>query len=234
MWGVHCGLFGENSVDRSQDMSWQSAGSCREGLWRGERPWGEHPKLDLSSSGHLGTRGTCPGPPLSWSIQDSPFRLLLPPAFRKNLCRGRIVKRWRGCPGSWWSPGDVQEMPGCDTECCGLVDKVVISQRLDLMILESFPTREWLCVWLTLALPLGPLGWLWARHFFFWLIFSHLRIMTSFKLKLENHTTVKIYKIITRFEGIVLDLPGENFVMCCSTPPASLNLLLVQNMVPNP
>lgn len=54
-----------------------------------------------------------------------------------------------------------------------------------------------------------------------------------FQLKLENYTTVKMYKITMRFKGIVLDLPGGNFVMCHSTAPASLRLLVIQSMVPN-
>lgn len=34
--------------------------------------------------------------------------------------------------------GAVQETTGCDTQCRGLIDKMVISQRLDSMILEVF------------------------------------------------------------------------------------------------
>lgn len=79
----------------------------------------------------------------------------------------------------------------------------------------------------------GP-SWVTLRQTFIFLpYFSHLGIMMPFQLKLENYTTVKMYKITMRFKGLVLDLPGGNFVMCRSTAPASLRLLVIQSMVPN-
>lgn len=68
VWGVYVSSLGRAlwaGVRICGDsLQWVAGKGCGK-LWRGERPWEEHLKLGLSPPGHLGTRGTCPGSPLS-------------------------------------------------------------------------------------------------------------------------------------------------------------------------
>lgn len=50
-----------------------------------------------------------------------------------------IVQHWKQGGGGITKPGGVPETAGCDTWCYGLVDMMVLGQRLD-TILEVFPT----------------------------------------------------------------------------------------------
>lgn len=50
-----------------------------------------------------------------------------------------IVQHWKQGGGGITKLGGVPETAGCDTWCYGLVDMMVLGQRLD-TILEVFPT----------------------------------------------------------------------------------------------
>lgn len=58
--------------------------------------------------------------------------------FRKNFFMQRAVKAWDGFPKWSHHPYCVQERTGHGTWCHDLIDKVVISHRLDMMTLEVF------------------------------------------------------------------------------------------------
>lgn len=53
----------------------------------------------------------------------------------------RVVEYWNGLPrggGGVTILGNVQQTPGCGTQCPGLVDKVGSGHRLGVMILKGF------------------------------------------------------------------------------------------------
>lgn len=111
----------------------------------------------------------------------------MPPALGRIFSQTGLLSIGTGCPGGVALPGDVQEMTGCDTECCGLVDEVVVSQRLNLVILESSNLNDLVC---DLASATGPSWLALSQTFLFLPYFSHSGIMMSFQLKLENYATI--------------------------------------------
>lgn len=62
---------------------------------------------------------------------------------RKNFFMERVIKDWTAQGAGWVTiTRGVQEMSGHGTQCCGLVDIVVISQRLDTILQVFFSLND--------------------------------------------------------------------------------------------
>lgn len=231
LWPVRAELCGQEAgyvMTACSELQGRAVGSWEEQRDLGESTW----SWVCPHQGVWGSGGRVLGRPSPKASR------ILPLGCCCHLLSGRIYSQAgllsieAGCPGSWWSHPPWRCSRNDWTGHWVLWSGWQGWSKVGLDDLGVFPNlNDSVC---DLGSATGPSWVALSQTFIFLPYFSHLGIMTPFQLKLENRTTVKMYKIITGFKGIVLVLPGGNFVMCCSTAPTSLSLLVIQGVVPNP